>query len=204
MTNPILLDFPDYLETERLLIRPPRAGDGVAVYEAVVETLDSLRRWMPWALPEPSIAYYEEFARRSAAKYIDRTDLPLLLWLKDGETLVGASGMHPVDWLVPRVEIGYWCRARYEGQGYISEAVRGISQFALGHLGARRLEIRCDALNERSASVARRCGFQFEGRLRNYELDSSGEPRDTLVFSLVPSDERAESTSLEEIPADGA
>lgn len=33
--NPILLDFPDSFETERLLIRAPRAGDGKAVYDAI-------------------------------------------------------------------------------------------------------------------------------------------------------------------------
>ncbi len=26
--KPILLDFPDQLETERLILRPPRPGDG--------------------------------------------------------------------------------------------------------------------------------------------------------------------------------
>lgn len=189
--KPLLLDFPDQLETEHLLIRAPRPGDGVAVHEAVMETLDTLRRWMPWALQEQTVDVLEEFVRRGAASFITRTELPLLLWLKDDETFVGASGLQRIDWSVPRLEIGYWCRARFEGQGYISEAVCEISRFAFEHLNARRIEIRCDALNERSARVAIRCGFQLEGQLRDHELDTAGQLRDTLIFSLLASDDYA-------------
>jgi hypothetical protein len=35
MTNPILLNVPEQIETERLLIRCPRPGDGATVYAAV-------------------------------------------------------------------------------------------------------------------------------------------------------------------------
>ena len=198
---PILFDFPDSFETERLLIRAPRPGDGVMIYDAVCETLDALRLWMEWALPEPSVALYEEFARRSAADFIARVDLPLLLWLKEGETLVGSSGFHPRDWDVPRFEIGYWCRTRFEGQGYISEAVRGVSQFAFDHLKAQRLEIRCDARNERSARVAVRAGFHLEGTLQNHMRDTNGHLRDSLIFARLPNDELISSAEkVEGIP----
>jgi RimJ/RimL family protein N-acetyltransferase len=86
----------------------------------------------------------------------------------------------------PRFEIGYWCRTRYAGQGYITEAVRGITGFALDHLDARRVEIRCDSLNRRSERVAERAGLRLEGELRNAELGADGEPRNTLVFSMLP------------------
>jgi len=198
---PILFDFPDSFETERLLIRAPRPGDGVMIYDAVCETLDALRLWMEWALPEPSVALYEGFARRSAADFIARVDLPLLLWLKEGETLVGSSGFHPRDWDVPRFEIGYWCRTRFEGQGYISEAVRGVSQFAFDHLKAQRLEIRCDARNERSARVAVRAGFHLEGTLQNHMRDTNGHLRDSLIFARLPNDELISSAEkVEGIP----
>jgi RimJ/RimL family protein N-acetyltransferase len=185
MPAPILLDIPDTFESERLLIRAPRPGDGVAIDEAVRETLGPLRQWMDWALPEPSVEISETFARRGAADYIARTSFPMLLWLKDGSTLVGSSGFYVRDWLVPSFEIGYWCRARFEGQGYISEAVRAISRFIFSELGARRIEIRCDARNERSAHVAQRAGYQLEGRFRNHRIDTSGQLQDSLIFALV-------------------
>lgn len=198
MVAPILLDLPDAFESERLLIRAPRPGDGAAIDEAVRETLGPLRQWMEWALPEPSVEISEAFARHGAAAYIRRTNFPLLLWLKDGTTFVGSSGFHPRDWLVPCFEIGYWCRARFEGQGYISEAVRAISRFAFTELGARRLEIRCDARNERSARVAHRAGYQLEGRFHNHRIDTSGELQDSLIFAIVSDEQLVEASSSNE------
>ena len=96
-----------------------------------------------------------------------------------------------MDWSVPKFEIGYWRRTRFAGQGYITEAVRGISDFAFDALDANRLEIRCDSLNHRSVKVAERAGFRIEGELRNAESGADGSIRNTLVFSMIPEDREA-------------
>src|SRR5512145_1492758 len=121
--NPILLDFPDHFETERLLLRAPRAGDGAVVNAAIIESLEKLRPWMPWAHPAPAVTDTETHSRRMAARFILREDLPLYLFRKSDGLFVGGSGLHRIDWSVPRLEIGYWVRASLEGQGYITEAV---------------------------------------------------------------------------------
>ena len=190
MRPPILTDFPESFETERLLIRCPLPGDGAEVYAAVSESLDELRPWMPWARERLTADVEEENMRQARAAFLERRDLMLLLFLKGTGTLVGGSGLHRIDWAVPKFEIGYWSRTRFAGQGYSTEAVRGITAFALDHLGARRVEIRCDSLNHRSARVAERCGFRLEGELRNAELGADGEPRNTLVFSMIPEERK--------------
>jgi RimJ/RimL family protein N-acetyltransferase len=75
--------------------------------------------------------------------------------------------VHRMDWSVPRFEIGYWVRTNLQGQGYITEAVNGITAFAFSVLNAQRIEIRCDARNTRSAAVAERAGFALEARLHH-------------------------------------
>ncbi|CDN43365.1 GNAT family N-acetyltransferase [Paenibacillus sp. P22] len=45
----ILLSIPESFESERLLIRAPLRDDGAAVNEAVKESSEELRPWMPWA-----------------------------------------------------------------------------------------------------------------------------------------------------------
>lgn len=184
--KPTLPEFPDFFETERLLLRAPRAGDGRVVNDAIRESHESLRPWMPWARTIPSVAESETFAREGALHFRIREELPLLLFRKSDGLFVGASGMHSIDWKVPRFEIGYWVRVGLAGQGYITEAVRGIAQFAFARLGAVRLEIRCDARNERSAAVALRAGFTFEARHHHDARDNDGDLRDTLVFVRFP------------------
>lgn len=182
----ILRDFPDHFETERLLIRSPLPGDGPALNEAVLESLDTLRPWMPWAQRAPSVAESEETVRKARLRFLERSDLMLLLLLKGTNIVVGGSGLHRMNWDVPKFEIGYWCRSRFEGQGYIAEAVRGITRFAFETLGANRVEIHMDSRNLRSRRVAERTGYVLEGELRNYFLDVQGNLENTLIFSLLP------------------
>jgi RimJ/RimL family protein N-acetyltransferase len=183
--NPILKDFPDHFETARLLIRSPRPGEGRMVYEAVMESLQELKAWMPWAHHEMSPEIQEGISRRMHASFLAREDLPLRLFNKDTGELVGGSGLHRFDWDVPRFEIGYWVRTKFQGQGYITEAVIGITNFAFEHLFAERVEIRTDKNNTRSWRVAERAGFTLEGILRNDTRTVDGKLRDTRVYSMI-------------------
>lgn len=192
MDKPILLDIPESFDTERLTIRTPRPGDGPQMYAAVAESLDALKPWMPWAHEEISAELYEVRVREGYLRWLAREDLWMALLLKGTNTIIGGSGLHRIDWSVPRFEIGYWVRTSYAGQGYITEAVRGIADFAFDTLGAARLEIRCDALNERSAAVARRAGFPLEATLRHEARHhETGALRDTLVFARLRKDQGA-------------
>jgi ribosomal-protein-serine acetyltransferase len=109
----------------------------------------------------------------------------LLLFRKEDGMFVGGSGLHRIIWRVPAFEIGYWCRTSLTGNGYITEAVIGITRFAFETLEAERVEIRCDAANERSAAVALRAGYTQEARLRRHARSMKNELSDTLVFSLI-------------------
>jgi RimJ/RimL family protein N-acetyltransferase len=184
--DPILMDLPDHLESERLILRAPRPGDGWIVDEAIRESVNELSPWMPWMHPVQTVEQTETFIRRAAARWLTHEDLPLLLWRKGDAVFVGASGLHRIDWSVPSMEIGYWVRTSLAGQGYVTEAVLGITAFAFKYLGAQRIEIRCDARNTRSAAVAERAGYTLEARLHHHARDVNGGLRDTLVYVRFP------------------
>ena len=187
--KPILLDVPESFETERLTIRAPRFGEGPAVNEAVAESFDNLRPWMPWAQKMQTLEESEEFTRRARVEYLARDGFGLRLYLKDSETLVGLSGLQVSDWSVPMFEIGYWCRKRFEGQGYITEAVKAITRFGFEVLKGERIIIRCDVHNVRSANVARRAGYTLEGIMRHdSRTPDNNELRDTMVFARLRSE----------------
>ncbi|MCK9860927.1 GNAT family N-acetyltransferase [Paenibacillus sp. ATY16] len=183
--NPILLTIPESFESARLLIRAPLFGDGAAVNEAVVESIEELRPWMPWANQIPTIEESEIGIRKSRLEFLERTDMRLLLIHKETGQLVGSSGLHRMDWQARNFETGYWVRTSCAGQGYISEAVEAITEFAIHQLEANRIEIRCDSRNTKSARVAERSGFKLEGILRSEKRAKDGSLRDTMVFSKV-------------------
>lgn len=183
--NPVLLDIPESFDTERLTIRAPRFGDGAALREAVIESQEHLRPWMPWARTIPTPEAEEELVRRGRARFLLREDLWLFIWLKDSEMYVGGTGLHRIKWDVPCFEIGYWVRKRFEGQGFITETVRELTRFAFDTLNAERVEIRCDTLNLRSAAVAVRAGYTLEGILRRDGRTPDGDLRDTKLYSMI-------------------
>jgi RimJ/RimL family protein N-acetyltransferase len=147
-------------------------------------SIGELRTWMEWAQTPPTLDDTACNTRRAIAKTISREDIRIHLHLKDG-TFVGGSGFHRLDWSVPRVEIGYWVRTSLAGRGYVTEAVRALTEFALGQLKAARVEIRTDDRNERSRRVAERCGYQLEATLRSDCRDVMGELRNTLVYAVI-------------------
>lgn len=184
-TNPILLEFPEEFDTERLIVRAPLWGDGVAVNEAIRESIEELRPWMPWAKNIPAIDESEENVRLARLKFLQRFDLRLHLIHKETGRFIGGSGLHRIDWESKKFEIGYWIRTSQSGKGLMTEAVQGITNFAICVLQANRIEIRCDSTNTRSARIAERLGFTLEGILRSEKCDVTGQLRDTMVFAKV-------------------
>lgn len=189
--EPILKDFPESFETERLLIRSPMPGDGPALHEAVRESLTELKPWMAWIGNHRTVEGSEKSVRRARIRFLERSELRMHLFLKSAGTFIGSSGLQNMDWKVPSFEIGYWLRAGFTGGGYATEAVRAITAFAFDELGAKRVEVLCDPRNEKSIRVAQRCGFYLEGELRNHERAPDGSLRNILVYSMLPNERKA-------------
>ena len=184
--HPILREFPAQFESERLKIRCPQAGDGAPIRQAVLNSVEELKPWMPWAVNIPSEEEYEAMVREWHLDFMRRKDLILFLFEKASGEVVGGSGLHRINWAVPKFEIGYWAHTKFAGRGFITESTEAISDFAFEELGAKRLEIRCDSKNYRSAAIPKRLGFALEGTLKAHERHHlTNELRDTLVFAKI-------------------
>ena len=185
----LLIDVPERIATERFILRCPQPGDGAAINAAICATMDELRPWMPWAQAAPLLDESEAYCRRNHARFRLREDLPFFIFEREPDgregVLVGATGLHRIDWAVRRFEVGYWRRTGLQGHGIVTEAVRALSRMAFDALEARRVEVRMDDGNEASRKVAERAGFTFEGLLRQDMLTVAGVPRDTRVYSRV-------------------
>ncbi len=183
--HPILIEIAEQFATEQLIIRSPLWGDGAMVNAAIIESIEELRPWMPWAQQPPTVEQSEESVRLARIKFLERADMRLHVFHKETGEFIGASGLHRIDWMVKKFEIGYWIRTSQSGKGLMTEAVEGVMDFVIKQLSANRLEIRCDANNIRSMRIAERLGFRLEGILRSDTLDVTGNLRDTMVFAKV-------------------
>jgi len=183
-----LLPLFEELRGERVVVRPYRESDAQALFEAIAESRDHLRPWLPFADEHQTVDESRHWIIQQLANWILRDDLMLSIWEQATGRYLGGTGLHPHDWEIGYFEIGYWIRVSAEGYGYISESVRLLTDYAFDNLKANRLEIRCDELNVRSASIPKRLGYVLEGRSRNDVATTDGRLRTTLVFSLIPED----------------
>jgi RimJ/RimL family protein N-acetyltransferase len=167
-------------------VRPYQKDDAADLFAAISESRDHLRPWLPFADAHQTLEESRDWIMRQQAAWLLRTTLFVGIWTMTENRFVGGTGLEPVNWDIGYFQIGYWLRVSATGAGYVTEAVRLLTDFALLHLKAQRIEIRCSEHNTRSAAVARRAGFTLEGLLRNDHRACDGIIRSSLVFARVP------------------
>ena len=184
--NPILLEFPDKIETERLYLRVCLPGDGKMVYEAVQASIEDLKKWLPFANNTQTEEETEANIRKSYSQFLLREDIRIHIFRKEDNTFIGSTGLHRINWDVRKFEIGYWIDSRHQKNGYMAEAVEELVEFTFKALEANRVEIRCDPENLNSRKIPEKLNFTLEGILRKDSLSADGnELRDTCVFAKV-------------------
>ena len=193
--DPLLIEVPHRLETARLVLRGPRAGDGAAARAAVQASIEHLRPWMPWAQQEQTLEQAEAYCRRQQALFILRDELTWFVYERGSEgsdaPVLGGVGLHHIDWSERRFELGYWRRTGLEGVGIGLEAAWAVTRLAFDALGARRVEVRMADHNHPSWRLAERLGYTFEGVLRLDSATPGGLPRSTRVYARVRGVEEA-------------
>ena len=106
------------------------------------------------------------------------------LCLPDGEAAGVASYMH-IDEIGGVIEIGHiWLCPAIQRSRAATEAIYLLMKHALEDLHYRRLEWKCDVLNQRCLHAAARYGFTFEGVFRQAAV-VKGRNRDTASFSII-------------------
>ena len=167
------------LTTERLVLRPFRAGDARTF--AAYRSDPDVARYQGWEAPF-SLAQAEEFVREIGA-----ADPTAPGWyqfaVEAGGVLVGdiGVGLHENQM---QAEIGYTLATAHQGRGYATEAVRRVVAHLFEERGLHRVAAECDPRNERSARLLTRLGFRQEGhRVRSTWM--KGEWTDELLFGLL-------------------
>ncbi|HEV2527093.1 MAG TPA: GNAT family protein [Thermomicrobiales bacterium] len=189
-TYQTLIPLPPEVRGDRVLVRPYRPDDAAGLIAAINESRAELNEWMAWAPHQRTLDDALDYCLRMAAAWIRREDLAMGVFDAASGRYLGGTGFHRIDWQTRSFEIGYWLRTSAVGQGLMTEAVGLLLEVAFEVLDARRVEIRCDAQNHRSAAIPRRLGFTIEGTLRKEGLTPAGEVRDTLVFGIIDDDYR--------------
>jgi len=113
--------------------------------------------------------------------------------------VVGSTRFMNIDVPNRRVEIGAtWITAPWRRTAVNTEAKYLMLRHAFETLGCIRVELKTDALNQRSRNAIVRIGAKEEGTLRQHVVTWSGRLRDSVYFSILDSEWPAVKRDLEQ------
>jgi RimJ/RimL family protein N-acetyltransferase len=160
---------------------PERHGRALFSASHEGESPDRLFRYLPYG-PFGAFDDFKSWLEQRA----ETTD-PLFFAVVDMET-DAVQGMASFLAMVPEhgvIEIGHiWFSPALQRTRKATEAIYLMSRLAFDALGYRRLEWKCDALNDASRRAAARFGFTYEGTFRQH-LVVKGRNRDSAWFSIL-------------------
>ncbi|MGI8348457.1 GNAT family N-acetyltransferase [Niallia circulans] len=185
--NPILLDIPLRIETDRLILRAPhQAGDGDVVFHAIKDSFHELKQWLSLFQTIPTVDEIEIILRNAHIDFLKRESFRYLIFHKETKEFIGTASLHGINWKIAKCEIGYWINTTYTGNGYMTEAVRALINHGFQQLKFSRIGIRCESTNVKSRSIPEKLGFKLEGTLRNDDLSADGSRlTDICIYSII-------------------
>ncbi|MCG7532717.1 GNAT family N-acetyltransferase [Psychrobium sp. MM17-31] len=99
---------------------------------------------------------------------------------------VGSTRYLSIDVVNSTIEIGYtWVNPEFQRSHINSNCKLLLLTHAFEALGAVRVQLRTHKRNQKSRNAISRLGMQFEGIFRHNILLSTGEYRDTAMFSML-------------------
>ncbi len=143
-----------------------------------------LWRWIPQqVLDRQGMQAYVELALEEQRRGVS---LPFATTLKSTGEVIGSTRYMNIDLKNRRVEIGAtWIGKSWHRSAVNTEAKYLMLRHAFETLHCARVELKTDALNERSRNAILRLGAKQEGILRRHVLTDTGRMRDTVYFSIL-------------------
>lgn len=104
---------------------------------------------------------------------------------KNSGALIGHLQVKNLDWHMRSTELGYLLDADFRGMGLAQEMLALVLEELREKHSIARITARILPENAPSIGLARRLGFNEEGRLRLEHKTARGEQRDVILFSLT-------------------
>lgn len=170
--------------TSRLHLRILRNSDSHQFAEKVSSSA-SLHTWLDWCHHHFDSKEAHEFIVANRLNWIKNSSYGFGIFERNSDRFLGMVALTEIFITSNMASLGYWVADQHQHCGYAKEAVDAIVEMAFDQIGLTRLEIVCDRHNLPSHNVARCCGAVEEGVARNRFI-FSGQPKDGLVFSIIP------------------
>jgi N-acetyltransferase len=186
-TAALQIETPVTLEGSVIRLDPIRREHAELFWQAAKDALDDIFQWIPYRMKT-----HEDFERliEKALGEQERGESVVFATVerKSGQ-VIGSTRFMNIDRANRRVEIGStWIAPAWQRTAVNTEAKYLMLRHAFEVWHCIRVELKTDALNQKSRSAILRIGAKEEGTLRRHVITWTGRVRDSVYFSILDSE----------------
>jgi len=182
--GPLNITVPLTLEGLVVRLEPIRHQHAELFWDVAKDDLENIFRWIPYSVKTP-----EDF-QRLIQKALDEQErgesIVFATVERSSARVIGSTRFMNIDRVNRRVEIGStWIAPAWQRTAVNTEAKYLMLRHAFEVWGCMRVELKTDALNQKSRDAILRIGAKEEGTLRRHVVTWTGRVRDSVYFSIL-------------------
>lgn len=194
--TPLKIVLPVTLEGSVVRLEPIRREHAELFFEIAHNDLEDIFRWFPYSMKTPDDV--EKFVAKVFVEQERGESVAFATVERSSGRVIGSTRFMNIDRANRRVEIGStWIAPAWQRTGVNTEAKYLMLRHAFEVWGCFRVELKTDALNQKSRNAILRIGAKEEGTLRRHVLTWTGRVRDSVYFSILDSEWPAVKAKLE-------
>jgi RimJ/RimL family protein N-acetyltransferase len=185
--SPLNIVVPITLEGSVVRLEPIRREHTEIFWQVAKDALDDIFQWIPYRMKT-----HEDFERVVEKAFDEQESGESVVFAtverKSGR-VIGSTRFMNIDRTNRRVEIGStWIAPAWQRTAVNTEAKYLMLRHAFEVWGCFRVELKTDALNQKSRNAILRIGAKEEGTLRRHVITWTGRVRDSVYFSILDSE----------------
>jgi len=181
---PLKIVLPLTLEGSVVRLEPIRREHAELFWDVAKNDLEDIFRWIPYTMKTP-----EDFERLVDKAFGEQERGESVVFATVERATgrpIGSTRFMNIDRANRRVEIGStWIAKPWQRTAVNTEAKYLMLRHAFEVWGCTRVELKTDALNEKSRNAILRIGAKEEGTLRRHVITWTGRIRDSVYFSIL-------------------
>lgn len=185
------------LEGSVVRLEPIRQDHARLFWDVAKDSVDEIFRWIPY--PVKTVEDFQNIVGKAFAEQ-ERGESVVFATVELGSgQVIGSTRFMNIDRANRRVEIGStWIAPAWQRTAVNTEAKYLMLRHAFEAWRCVRVELKTDALNEKSRNAILRIGAKEEGTLRKHVVTWTGRIRDSVYFSILDTEWPTVKASLEE------
>jgi N-acetyltransferase len=187
---------PITLEGSVVRLAPLRREHAAVLWGVAKDHADEIFQWIPYRMK--SLEDIQAAIDKALAEQDRGESVPLVTVERSFSKVIGSTRFMNIDRWNRRIEIGStWIAPAWQRTAVNTEAKYLMLRHAFEVWKCFRVELKTDALNQRSRDAILRIGAKEEGTLRRHVITWTGRVRDSVYFSILDSEWPEMKKSLE-------